>query len=783
MKVFSNQRSKREHIKTLHSGSILEKIITIEEFKKRILIVEDYKNISELEREILFNITFREIQGDKVLHIDKNLLNFLAYSQNFFSFFKELALEEINIKDLESADYYLDFKKHIRFLSDLREKYNKKITELKLVDEIFIPELYKINFNYLKTIDKIEVFIDGQISKFDIKIFLEIAKIVDFQLIFSRSNFYNRIDSFLNNKLEPDIRYSVNISTGEIKELRKLQFSKNIQIFGFKHRFSQIGFVKERIYYFNKRHNISLERIAVVLLDENFSISLYNFLQKNNKALLNFAMGLPINDTIFWHKIHTIYNFLNKPELEENKIRINKFIAQYGEYFSNVLELFKNNWNRQNMISVLRDGIQILLQNSKLNDKTSMRIIELLSEFYNSQYISDLEFKILFTMFYRRLEKIRIIDIQGGSVTALGLLETRGISFDAVIVLDFNDEVFPKQEEKDLFINSELRRDVGLPLKTDREGLQKLYLQQLLQTSEHVSISYINNDNTKISRFFHDFNLTIENYNENYENNLIEININKKLDNQVYVPWQNEISRKFKFSDSSISNHKFTHFFDCRRRFFYKYILKITEHDLFKSEHLTMGINFHEIMKILFGHKKYSSQDELKKQIDLILESKDLFSFNDFDRKSNQNILYKIIDLEMNNFQLDNLETVATELSLSVENYRGFKLEGKIDRLIRRKNDGSHIVIDYKTGNSNINNDNYQLIFYYILLRENGYKIYIEDLYFYLIIEQKLHKNSALINDLNDKLDLLYKYNDEEISFFKKEKCDKEFCNYRLLCQ
>ena len=130
----------------------------------------------------------------------------------------------------------------------------------------------------------------------------------------------------------------------------------------------------------------------------------------------------------------------------------------------------------------------------------------------------------------------------------MGLLETRGVEFEAVIVVDFNDDVFPKQEEKDLFINSEIRRDVGLPLIIDRENLQKLYFERLLQKSKYVSISFLDNNDSKISRFFHDFpELKIEAYNENYEQNLINISISRSK--QIYKHWDENISAYFYISN------------------------------------------------------------------------------------------------------------------------------------------------------------------------------------------------------------------------------------------
>ena len=139
----------------------------------------------------------------------------------------------------------------------------------------------------------------------------------------------------------------------------------------------------------------------------------------------------------------------------------------------------------------------------------------------------------------------------------------------------------------------------------------------------------------------------------------------------------------------------------------------------------------------------------------------------------------RIIDLEFNFFQKEHYQTVATELTLTVQNYRGFKLKGKIDRLVQ-KNSGEYIVVDYKSSSSKLDKTNFQLIFYYILLKENGYKIDINNLYFY-IFKGQLLKNKASLEDFNGKLDYLIYLEKKNMFFDKSEQCET-FCPYINIC-
>ena len=89
----------------------------------------------------------------------------------------------------------------------------------------------------------------------------------------------------------------------------------------------------------------------------------------------------------------------------------------------------------------------------------------------------------------QRLSDIRIDDVGGGKVTVMGLLETRGVAFRGVIIVDFNEGYVPRISEKDLFLNSTIREHSGLPTGADRQDLQKHYYYQLIHAAEAVAIS------------------------------------------------------------------------------------------------------------------------------------------------------------------------------------------------------------------------------------------------------------------------------------------------------
>ena len=58
-------------------------------------------------------------------------------------------------------------------------------------------------------------------------------------------------------------------------------------------------------------------------------------------------------------------------------------------------------------------------------------------------------------MFLQRLASRTIDDVRGGKITVMGVLETRNISFDGVIIVDFNDNHVPKKSDKDIIALSQ----------------------------------------------------------------------------------------------------------------------------------------------------------------------------------------------------------------------------------------------------------------------------------------------------------------------------------------
>jgi len=227
-------------------------------------------------------------------------------------------------------------------------------------------------------------------------------------------------------------------------------------------------------------------------------------------------------------------------------------------------------------------------------------------------------------------------------------------------------------------------------------------------------------------------------------------------------------------------------FQECPRRFYLSNILKIKEHSFEESIELLIGNSLHHILERVYKDKEF------------FLDSRKLYKLfeDEFEKEERVPKIYisswlqrmkRFANIEVERFQ-SGIKIFALEKSVTIDNYRGFKLTGKIDR-IDILPDGQLILIDYKLTNpSKFNNffngkneTDFQLIFYYILMRESGANIILENLYYYNLTTGEMVKNRRKVEEFDEVLDNLKEIETKPIEFGKNSKCNM-FCQYNIIC-
>ncbi|EHO6154904.1 hypothetical protein KLZ75_000988, partial [Campylobacter coli] len=516
LRIFSSSRKIKEYQeKAKAKNALLDSAFLVSDFLDRVCVVNSFKASSYESLLLMQEACLKSKDLEKKLGISAEFFAFLKNNEYLFSFFKELSLEKKSIQDLKNNDYYATYNEHLEILDEVYTNYLLLLKQHNLYDDLSLAQEYKLNLDFLNEYEGIYYDLQGFLSKFEEDLLCEISKIKSTIISFKTSKFnleyLLELDFLKDIHLELDMFYEVNLSQKKILKQEKLSNPNTlIKLKAFELRSLQCAFVMDEISNF-VRAGIDPEKIAVITPDESFC-ELLKLFDKNN--MLNFASGVSIKESLFYQKIKALYNGANSDafiyKIDENYFEQEKMIFDYHNTLLHYLELqfedFRTRFDQicdlqyfENLIhSFLKDESQELMN---LVQKELCFIKDLLKN-------KSLKLKELMQLFFMQLDQIKLSYVGGGKVTVMGLLESRGLSFDGVVILDFNEDFVPKRSINELFLNNEVRKKAGLISYERRENLQRLYYENLIKNAKKLSISFVENEEQTRSRFLDelDFN-------------------------------------------------------------------------------------------------------------------------------------------------------------------------------------------------------------------------------------------------------------------------------------
>ena len=775
--IFPTSRAIRDFI-TLQKGrnTLLPFILTIDEFFKKSILFNNMKYCEEEQRVLFLNEAIKDINISK-LGISDNFTKFLKQSDYIYRFFLELASEKIEISDIQNVDTYDFYFEHLQILQTIQKNYIDILEKNSYVDRINLNKHYEINENFLKKFENIELYFEGYFTKVEFDIVEKISKIKNLNISFY-SNIYNQksleVFKSLNLDIKINHKYKIDLSNKMILEekeiLNDLAF---IELKGFSSRLNQIAYIKSTIAK-SVQNGVNPENIALVLPDESFAISLQLF---DDEKYFNYAMGKSIKNTNLYQVAYSIYSYLNEDEIKHleflNFFKIDKIFIDKN---------IKNLWNKKatkESFLIITDFIKSFEKNSELLEKFEELLYKLNIILFSTNHFILL--KDVYKIFLQRLAKITLDDVNSGKITVLGLLETRAVNFETVIICDFNESFIPKISVKDKFLSTKLKQLSNLPTQFDRESLQKYYYKRLIGSSKNVFISYVNSDTNQISRFANElFNTHIKtDTNDNAYKHIL-------YDNHKINHFEEEIIAKIDLVSLRWSATSFRTYLQCKRKFYLQNILKIKEHTIsLKPKAYELGDIIHSILE---DYYKDFTEHNFEKIEDLFNKYKSSNPFLILDLEIWKKKLYDfyLYDKE----RLKNRKIIALEKNFECE-FEGIKIRGVIDRI--DKYEDIYEVIDYKTSSTlsvdSLKNyektDDFQLEFYYLAMNEL-YKTDKIEAYYYdlnntaLICEIALDKKLEL---LSEKFNELKEISKNEISFSKcEDKSNCTYCAYSIIC-
>ncbi|MEA1954897.1 MAG: PD-(D/E)XK nuclease family protein [Campylobacterota bacterium] len=752
----------------------LPNFITMSEFISKLCIVKNYKIVDDDTRTLLL-LDASDFKAFSSLQIQRNFFTFTKNSSYIFKFFEELSAEKFDISNLENSDIYAEFEEHIEILQELYLRYEKLCNEKQILDKIFLPKLYKFNSLYASTHKEIELHINGHLTNFEFELLEKCSKLCDITIIFNTSIFNTKMqDKFLKLlgiELDANFRYKISLNTKSIIEKIPIIQNKNISCNSFSESLLQIAFVKQKVYEFIKK-GYKPQNIAVILPNEATAVTLKLFDDKSN---FNFAMGEGFNKTQIYEKLSATIQQIDQ-NTKENKARLDRvsddvYVELLAIYFKNIEEV---------------DVIEFLQKyKESFKSKREIKIFE--EEIYSFKNIlpslKEMNIKSVLSLFLQRLSTRTLDDVRGGQITVMGVLETRSVEFDAIVIVDFNDSNVPKKSDKDMFLNTSIREMANLPTMGDRENLQKHYYIQLINSSKDVAISFVNSSDSSESRFLKHLGIKAKPIEDEqlYASILFQ---EQKSDIKADV----EIVREYSFKGIKLSATRVKSFLTCKRKYFYNYVENLKGHKIPKDmpEEHEIGTAVHEALKNLYTKQNsYSDATKLKHDLDYELECQT--TDNELDKyliALQKKKMELFTQNEIKRFN-DGWKVLSCEQNYECP-FAGTTLVGQIDRVDKKENE--IFVLDYKTGsyplytkNSFTDATDFQLEFYYLLAQSLGN---VAGVAYYDLKESKIvqeafleEKLEILKSNIKDMLML------EEIEFSKCEDTKScLFCDYKVIC-
>ncbi|GAA8957500.1 ATP-dependent deoxyribonuclease AddB [Helicobacter pylori] len=762
--VFSSTR-RLKHFYLEQGEGFLPNAMSMGSFFEQAFYIPNKKKIPNSARLILMIDTIKAIAKEKksilegLLLFENSFLGYLESTSFLFDLFDELSSACIKLNELSSKDIYLDYEKHLEVLEMIYDRYIKKLEGLGFYDKI-MQEKPAILKEFFEHFSSIEWHLDGFMSVFERQCLLEAAELVPITLHLSCDKYNQKFLEFLNLKLETDCDYSIDFKTQKILSQTPKRQKIEPKLYANSSYLKQSALVLQTIEEYLQKDN-DPNKMAIITPNADF-LPFLKLLDKNNN--LNFAMGLGAKNSPYYTELV--------------KILENLETSGFDLSTSPLLDL-------ENLTLALLEQ-QSSKEKAPLKEAHSqiMHQYHLLKDTLKNYSLKD-----LLHLYLQEFEaNFRLDDSSGGKIRVMDTLETRGMQFDKIVIVDFNETCVPSLKDCDLFLNSALRKSLNLPTLLDKKNLQKHYYYQLFKNSKEITLSYIESETSKVSNMLLELNLHIEPIKDAYT--LFAPSLSKDYQEEEIKA---AIPKDFSFSASSLNA-----FLTCKRRFYYHYMKRFKESPKDKSNS-AVGSLLHELLKEAYEKDKnpYALEERLiqlletrenitpKERLDTLIALKKIQAFY-LKEKERFNTKIKILDLEKS------FETTI----------QGVIFKGRIDR-IDKTADNEIILLDYKF-KSDLKLDNmsekqreglspieiaqistdYQMAIYAFALKNLGYKGPIKAFFYDLRKGELLEEDELILQAKMDHLEFsLIPKLKQEIDFEKTlEAKDCEYCSFKDMC-
>ena len=548
--------------------------------------------------------------------------------------------------------------------------------------------------------------------------------------------------------------------------------SKNIQVIGTPKIIGQAkiaGSILENI--INENPNATLDKVAVVLGEENLLVPLLyslpstvgalnitmGYSSKNNPAQILIAklfkmhtnaLSRNANSYVLYYK--DVLDILTHPLVEPysgtsslvNGINQNNYtfithhkLMQLNPNPSDLFLLLFQKWENGSMavletISNLLQTIKSNLNNDNEEEKIAKAFVyaifktinKLINYYSQHSHIDKIE---TIYAIYKQVIDLAEVSFEGEPLNGLqimGVLESRVLDFETVIVTSMNEGKFPAGKSQNSFIPYDVKRELGLPTFKEKDAIYTYHFYHLLQRAKNIYLIYNTEseglDAGEKSRFI--TQLEVEKQaNHTFTHEIYNAVLPETAYQPIIVPKSESVMLRLKeIAEKGFSPSALTSYIRNPIDFYFQKILRISEVEEVEENIAlnTLGTIIHETLEALYKPfiGKFLSEndilgcfklldDEVLKQFKLVYKEGEI--------KKGRNLLaFEVAKRNISNFLIVELESIKNDDAIKILHLEKpcerilehpslpfpIKFTGKADRIEERN--GVIRIIDYKTG-------------------------------------------------------------------------------------
>lgn len=686
--------------------------------------------------------------------------NFLAFADNtklFFSFFQEYFGERIEAQSLKERAKYSDYEHPVDALLSLWEAYKNEVHKEGFADEIEMLLDAEFNEIFEARYDKYFFLISGFLQRRELEILKKLGEKSEVTLIFN----------YVLKKHKHHDFYEDFFGCKDSLEDKPIDFSKKkIEFYACDNITSQVDMITKMAFDLKNSHNIPFEEMAVIhtVTDDAFDfVSLdtlnlfdnaaslkakYSQIYSILKKLLEIksAVSLKNGKNSFLKK--DILALISFPLLikNDNSFKQDKKVLEDSNFFISEEEVFKLSFFKLNAVIAFLSApsgmsagnvasiIKALIKevgeefSLKAQDKEGFYIEALYQEICRLENIyleilkdEENNFINIATLIINALGEVSK-HIGSGKISLMADLESRNMSFKAIFIPNMNIDKFPQSQPKDLFLSTDIKQDLKLPTRHDREALQKNYLLQAIANADFVLISYISNSVSRnMSVFVNEVQALsgiskVNKYHISKAKSILANLTSGKYESlntasALTVPKTDEIIKKLE--KYAISATAFDDYLYCPLKFYLSRIerIKKPEEEKQEADSQKVGTAFHEGLSKVFDNGKglriTDNAEEYKERFKECyiksLEAQGLDLDNSLIKyealrplERLEEILSNLREAYINEGYLESAKECHVKKEVELPSGKSVKLNGYIDNIDVKK-DGSAIrIIDYK---------------------------------------------------------------------------------------